>query len=110
MDRTDWNILFLKVIWRLQNENVPRNRRAILKHPDAPVTNNLKRNALKGKWVEENHYVIYMDERIAPYMPYTNEKWVADKWKGAVNPNENWWQVAVAETIEYMQEELRKVK
>jgi hypothetical protein len=32
------------------------------------------------------------------YMPYTNEPWISPKWKGAVNPNEKWFD----ETAEFM--------
>lgn len=34
---------------------------------------------------------IYMDFDEAPYMPYTNEPWLSEKWHGKQNPNEGWW-------------------
>ena len=35
---------------------------------------------------------IYVDPKIAPYVPYTNEPWLSDRWNGKPNPNEGWWQ------------------
>lgn len=32
------------------------------------------------------------------YMPYTNEPWISPRWKGAINPNEKWFE----ETAEFM--------
>jgi len=32
------------------------------------------------------------------YMPFTNEPWTSPKWKGAVNPNERWFE----ETAEFI--------
>jgi hypothetical protein len=42
-------------------------------------------------------YEIAIGGEIAPYVVYTNEKWVAEKWNGATNPNENWIQRAIDE-------------
>ena len=68
----------------------------------APVdTGNLKYNAIKYEWIDEDTFRIYVDgapelkNSIAPYMPYTNEPWVSPKWHGKKNPNEGWWQEAV---------------
>lgn len=33
----------------------------------------------------------------APYAVYTNEPWIAEKWHGAVNPNQGWIQMAIEE-------------
>lgn len=43
---------------------------------------------------------------IAPYMPFTNEKWLSDRWKDKngnmrKNPNEGWWNDACERAIEY---------
>ena len=35
------------------------------------------------------------NETNAYYMPYTNERWISPKWKGAKNPNEDWWDEAI---------------
>lgn len=45
-----------------------------------------------------NECRIYVDEAIAPYMPFTNEPWLSPKWHGKQNPNEYWWDSA-AESI-----------
>ena len=52
-------------------------------------TGNLAFNSLK---IEKDFGVahIYIDERIAPYMVYTNEKWISPKWHELKNPNEGW--------------------
>lgn len=42
-------------------------------------------------------YSIVIGGEIAPYVVYTNEKWVAEKWGGNQNPNENWIQRAIKE-------------
>lgn len=53
-------------------------------------TGNMAFNALRYE-DEGDRFVIYMDESIAPYVPYTNEPWLAKKWNGKKNPNEGWW-------------------
>lgn len=53
-------------------------------------TGNLAYNAIKYEWVNETTFRIYVDEKIAPYMPYTTESWSAARWKGKRNPNEGW--------------------
>lgn len=65
-------------------------------------TGNLAYNAIKYEFVNLNECHIYVDEAIAPYMPYTNEPWISPRWKGKKNPNEKWWQETVSEAIEYM--------
>lgn len=39
---------------------------------------------------------------IAPYMPYTNEPWLASRWNGAQNPNEGWWNETIEFIVEYI--------
>ena len=53
-------------------------------------TGNLSKNALKLEWIDQNTARIYIDEEIAPYMPYTNEPWVSSWWRGKQNPNLYW--------------------
>lgn len=53
-------------------------------------TGNMATNSLRYK-IEGNVFHIYMDEDIAPYVPYTNEPWVSTRWHGKPNPNEGWW-------------------
>lgn len=54
-------------------------------------TGNLADNAIKYEYLDPNTVRIYVDERIAPYMPYTNEPWVSSWWNGRQNPNLYWW-------------------
>lgn len=35
---------------------------------------------------------IFIDEKIAPYVPYTNEPWISPRWLGHKNPNEGWFE------------------
>ena len=58
-------------------------------------TGNLSSNALRIEYVTPDECKIYIDQSIAPYMPYTNEIWISPRWKGKKNPNEGWWQDAV---------------
>lgn len=53
-------------------------------------TGNLAYNAIKGTWSGNKTFRIYVDEAVAPYMIFTNEKWG----KGT-NPNLNWFKKAV---------------
>ena len=57
-------------------------------------TGNLRKNAIKLEWIDQNTARIYVDEAIAPYMPYTNEPWVSSWWRGRQNPNLYWFDVA----------------
>lgn len=50
---------------------------------------------------------IYIDERIAPYVPYTNEPWLSPYWRGKKNPNQGWWQRFVNEFMRRLAEELK---
>lgn len=76
-------------LWKIRETEIPRRAGVKLKHPNAPVTGNLKFNATKIEHLGKTS-VVYIDENIAPYMPYTNEPWISPKWKGAKNPNEKW--------------------
>lgn len=62
-------------------------------------TGNLRYNAIRGEFKDENTYVIYVDEDIAPYMPYTNEPWLSERWHGKKNPNESWFDKAVEDIV-----------
>ena len=71
--------------------------------PAAPRdTGNLQDSAIKVVAVSENEVRIYVDEAVAPYVPYTNEPWLSPKWNGKKNPNEGWFDraaEAVAQAI-----------
>ncbi len=79
------------IVKRTREVKVPRRPDAHLKHPNRLWTGNLKYNALKVVKTPVG-VKLYVDEKIAPYMPYTNEKWISPRWKGAVNPNYQWWE------------------
>lgn len=79
-------------------------------------TGNLAYNAIKYRWVASNEFEIYVDvgdidafvagekyqKGVAPYMPFTNEKWISPHWNGRKNPNENWWNNAIEYLIAYI--------
>lgn len=53
-------------------------------------TGNLRYNSIRLERTGEDEIRIYVDEKIAPYMPYTNEPWLSPRWNGKKNPNEAW--------------------
>ena len=53
-------------------------------------TGNLAFNACLSRILGKGKGEIYVDSRIAPYVPYTNEPWLAQRWQGKKNPNEGW--------------------
>ena len=57
-------------------------------------TGDLALKAIKMEMPSPNVCLIYVDESIAPYMPYTTRPWVSPRWNGKKNPNEGWWQAA----------------
>lgn len=73
-------------------------------------TRNLADNGIRYYWEDEGTFVIYVDgdgkNGIAPYMPFTNEKWISPKWNGKQNPNEGWWQDTVQLILDYIINEL----
>lgn len=69
-------------------------------------TGNMAFNSLRYQ-EEGDSFVIYMDESIAPYVPYTNEPWISPRWHGKKNPNEGWWQRFVDEFTRRFALELR---
>ncbi len=78
----------------------------ILKRLAPYDTGNLSINAIKYEWINDNTFKIYVDKSIAPYMPYTNEPWLAKRWNGKKNPNEAWWQKAVEFIADMICEEI----
>lgn len=54
-------------------------------------TGNLRYNSLLIRPIGVDIVQIYINQDIAPYAPYTIEKWVSPKWNGKQNPNEGWW-------------------
>ena len=47
--------------------------------------------------------IIVIGGEVAPYAIYTNEPWIAERWKGKVNPNQEWIQNAIIEVIPTIQ-------
>lgn len=70
-------------------------------------TGNLAFHAFIDNVVIGDEMLVYIDEKIAPYMPYTNEPWIAAFWGGRKNPNEGWWQRFVAEFVRRLAAELK---
>ncbi len=52
-------------------------------------TGNMAFNALQYR-IEGNAFIVYVDERIAPYVWYTIKPWLSPKWHGKKNPNQDW--------------------
>lgn len=88
----------------------------------APVdTGNLKYNAIKLEMFNDKTARLYVDEKVAPYMKYTNEPWEKKlirmgnfKPGGTVvrlrtwrNPNELWFDRAVQEIAEHIAKKLK---
>lgn len=74
----------LGIVDEMRDEWVPRK------------TGNMALNALRYS-ATNDLLDIEIDPNIAPYVPYTNEPWLSDKWNGKKNPNEGWWQRFVEE-------------
>ena len=71
-------------------------------------TGNMALNALKIK-IEGDNLFVYFDNQIAPYVPYTNEPWIALKWHNKKNPNQGWWDRFVAEFAKRLANKLKGV-
>ena len=73
----------------------------------APIdTGNLRNNAVQFEYIGNDTCKIYVDEDIAPYMPYTNEPWLDPRWNGKKNPNEHWWQDTARDVSDILATEL----
>ena len=66
------------------------------RYKEGGSTGNMAFNALRYE-ITTDTVRIYVDEAIAPYVPYTNEPWISPRWHGKKNPNEGWWQRFVEE-------------
>lgn len=79
MTKAEFETLFIEAINSLRQQKfVPYD------------TGNLKFNAIKGMWISDTQYRIYIDEDVAPYVFYTQEKW-----ERGTNPNQGWVEKAV---------------
>ena len=70
-------------------------------------TGNLADNATKIRFSGTDTAVIYVDENIAYYMPYTNEPWVSSYWQGKQNPNLYWFDFVAEEIVSDMAKKAR---
>lgn len=72
-------------------------------------TGNLAFNSIKLEWRNNKEAVIYIDgdgvDGVAPYAPFTNEPWVAERWNDKKNPNEGWWDNAIPQIINQLNKE-----
>lgn len=92
----------------------------IIKRMSPIKTGNLRYNAIRFEMPDERTFKIFVDENIAPYMPYTNEVWrrkiikmgnflpgqVVERMRTWNNPNEGWFDRAVRTAILYVQQRL----
>lgn len=69
-------------------------------------TGNLAINAITIEFPSPDVCIIYVDESIAPYMPFTTKPWISPKWNGKKNPNEGWWQAAGELIVEYVAQQV----
>lgn len=85
MTKKDFEKLFLECIQSLKQQVfVPHD------------TGNLKFNAIMWRW-HGNTFTIYIDEKVAPYVYFTNERWERGR-----NPNERWIDKAVNYIARYI--------
>lgn len=80
----------------------------------APIdTGNLRYNAIQFRYVSPTQIEIFVSgdgtSGIAPYMPFTNEPWIAPRWNDKKNPNEGWWQKAIEDLVAYLAANLKGV-
>ena len=67
-------------------------------------TGNLRFNAIRYVFVSPTREEVYIDLDIAPYMPYTNEPWIAPRGRKKQgppkNPNEGWFERGFDEAMQ----------
>lgn len=97
MSDTELSAALLKALW-------------VMKMSAPFKTGNLRYNAIKLESIGNGEWKIFVDQNIAPYMPYTNEKWISPHWNGKKNPNQKWWDKSVKETISYISSQIGGVK
>lgn len=90
MEEQDWENLFTNAMDALRRSGI------------VPIdTGRLADNAIRGIWIGQNTYKIYIDEKVAPYAKYTIEPWEKGR-----NPNQGWFERAVVFVAEYIAKEL----
>ena len=107
LNKSKFDKVFLRAVDRLRKK-APKD------------TGNLAYNAIKYRWLNNHQFEIYIDvgdteafvsgekyySGTAPYTPFTNETWISDRWNGKKNPNENWWNNAIVEIINFIAKSL----
>ncbi len=53
---------------------------------------------------------IYINDTIAPYVYYTNEKWKSPRWKGHKNPNQGWVKKGANAVADFIAKEVKGEK
>lgn len=94
----DWKVInaVIATVEELRNTLMVPN--PLTRYKPGGSTGNLAFNALRYE-IRDGAVEVYVDERIAPYMPYTNEPWISPYWNGKKNPNEGWWNRFANEVI-----------
>ena len=65
-------------------------------------TGNLALNSIRI--VERRGQIaVVIGGEIAPYATYTNEEWIAERWRGKVNPNQGWIEAAIQAALSAIQ-------
>ena len=67
------------------------------------LTGNLAINAIRKAYDDNGIPFIVVGGEAAPYAIYTNEPWIAERWRGAVNPNQGWIWTAVNDCVPIIQ-------
>lgn len=94
-------------------DSIKKYGTTFLKNSSPIRTGNLRYNSIKNRNMNGKMAIIYVDEGIAPYMPFTNEKWISPRWHGKRNPNEKWFDKTakrLADAIEQAYPMLKRVR
>ena len=83
-------------------QNICNNVFNMLRKSAPYDTGNLSIDAVSMMFEDKNTCRIYIDEKIAPYMPYTNEPWVSQYWNGKQNPNLYWFDKCAGGAMMYL--------
>ena len=86
MNKSDLENVFIDAMMALRKSGI------------VPVdTGNLAYNAIKGMWVNDKTFRIYIDTSVAPYADFTIMVWSKGK-----NPNEGWFYKAMKFLADYI--------
>ena len=84
MTRKQFFSICIEIVERMRADFVPNPRTR-----GRTSTGNMAFNALQYR-IEGNAFIVYVDERIAPYVWDTIKPWLSPKWHGKKNPNQDW--------------------